>query len=73
VGADAIGWQRLPDRTKPADVVEAQFLTGGHPSPAGVLQWLRGEATDPWSGWRVDFPQDSFMDQAIRKRIQSAM
>jgi hypothetical protein len=50
-------------------MLSRQFLTGGHPDPAGVLEWLRGDAPDPWSGWQADFPEDSFVYEAIRERI----
>lgn len=71
VGEDGVGWQRLPDPKRPADVVEAELLTGGHPDPHGVLEWLRGDARDPWSGWQADFPEHSFVYEAMRKRIHS--
>lgn len=64
-----IGWQRLPDGSEPAAVVHAEHLSGGHPSPDGVLEWLRGDAPDPWSGWGPDFPEHAFVFEALRRKI----
>lgn len=32
------------------EIVDARFIAGGHADPGGVLAWLRGEKSDPWSG-----------------------
>src|SRR6478609_4890994 len=37
LGEDGIGWQRFPVGMDVSDVVEAEHLTGGHPSPESVL------------------------------------
>jgi hypothetical protein len=70
--ADGIGWRRLGDGLEAADVVEANHLAGGHPSPEGVLAWLRGEAPDPWSGSGADFPEHDFVFEALRDKIRPA-
>ena len=68
VGEDGVGWQRIPDGTDESDVVEGEHLTGGHTSPEGVLEWLRGHWPDPWGG-RGDFPEHSFIYEELRRRI----
>jgi hypothetical protein len=69
VGEDGIGWQRVPDGTAESDVVEAEHLTGGHPDPEAVLEWLRGSWPTPWPGGG-DF-QHSFIYEELRRRIRS--
>ena len=70
VGEDGIGWQRIPAGMDVSEVVEAEHLTGGHPAPEGVLEWLRGDWPDPWRG-RGDFPEDAFIYEELRRRIRS--
>ncbi|MGH8893239.1 MAG: hypothetical protein ACRDWY_08040 [Actinomycetes bacterium] len=70
VGEDGIGWQRVPDWADVTEVVESEHLTGGHPAPEGVLEWLRGHRPEPWRG-QGDFPQDSFIYEELRRRIRS--
>ena len=64
VGDESIGWQRLPARTYANDVVDAEHLTGDHPDPDGVLEWLRGERPYP-NGWRS--PDDLIYDELLRR------
>jgi hypothetical protein len=68
VGEDGIGWRRLDDGQEPADVVEAQHLTGDHSPPWAVLEWLRGEAPD----FDIQFRGDSKIYAEIRRRISPA-
>jgi hypothetical protein len=70
VGEDGIGWQRLPGGMRERDVVDAEHLTGGHPTPESVLAWLRSDSPDRWPG-RRDFPEDAFIYEEIRRRIGS--
>jgi hypothetical protein len=70
VGENGIGWQRIPHGTDLSDVLEAEHLTGDHPDPAGVLDWLRGEQADPRGG-RGQFPQHSYIYEELRRRIRS--
>lgn len=42
VGEHGVAWQRLRPRQEARQVVDAQHLTGDHPSPSAVLRWLRG-------------------------------
>lgn len=46
----ALMWCRIPDGAEATDIVEARLTAGGHADPAGVLAWLRGDASDPWAG-----------------------
>lgn len=71
VGEDGVGWQRIADGTDESEVVEAEHFTGGHTSPEGVLEWLRGDWPDPWRG-RGDFPEHSFIYEELRRRISDA-
>lgn len=69
VGENGIGWQRLPDGTNVPDVVEAEHLTGGHPAPEGVLEWLRGDWSDPWRG--RGYFSHPFIYEEVQRRIRS--
>jgi hypothetical protein len=70
VGDDGVGWQRIDDyRLDVFDVVEADHLTGGHPAPEGVLEWVRGDKPDPWRG-RGEFPEDAFIYEELLRRIR---
>lgn len=42
VGKHGVAWQRLRPGQDARRVVDAQHLTGDHPSPSSVLRWLRG-------------------------------
>ena len=69
-GDDGVGWQRINrHRLDVSDVVEADHLTGGHPSPEGVLEWVRGDQPDPWRG-RGEFPEDAFIYEELLQRIR---
>lgn len=75
VGDDAIGWERVPEGpgVDVPDVVEAEHLTGGHPSPGQVLDWLVGRERRPWhrqSG--ADFPEHDYIYEEISRRLQVA-
>jgi len=72
VGEGGIGWERIPDGTHESDVVEAEHITGCHPAPGGVLAWLRNESDWPDSLGGLDFPEDAFIYQELRRRIFSA-
>lgn len=69
VGANGIGWQRVPDGTRESDVVEAEHLTGGHPAPEGVLEWLRGDLPEPWRGHGT-YAQQSFIYSELGRRMR---
>jgi hypothetical protein len=70
LGDDGVGWQRINDyRLDVSDVVEADHLTGGHPAPVGVLEWVRGGRPDPWRG-RGEFPEDTFIYEELLRRIR---
>ncbi len=43
-------WCRVPDGATVSDIVDAESIAGGHTDPDAVLEWLKGEAPDPWSG-----------------------
>lgn len=67
---DGVGWRRIEDhRLDIPDVVEADHLTGGHPAPGGVLEWVRGDQPDPWRG-RGEFPEDDFIYEELLRRIR---
>ena len=70
VGADGIGWQRVPGGTRTENVVEAQHFTGCHPDPQGVLRWLRGDRPYPWRG-PADSPEHTFIYEELRRRIRA--
>lgn len=70
VGEDAIGWQRLDDRQEAADVVDAKHLTGAHPDPEAVLDWLRGDTSVPY--FHQGFLGDSATFSEIRRRVRSS-
>jgi hypothetical protein len=53
-----------------SDVVEAEHLTGGHPAPEGVLEWLRGDWPYPWRG-RGDYPEHSYIYEELWRRFRS--
>lgn len=70
-----VGWERVAEGLgfDIPDVVQAEHLTGCHPSPDGVLAWLRGEQDRPWRGpWVGDFPEDDEIYEEISSRIRSA-
>jgi hypothetical protein len=70
VGDDGVGWQRIDDlRLDVPDVVEADHLTGGHPSPGGVMEWVRGDQPAPWPGCG-DFPEDAYIYDELLRRIR---
>ncbi|WP_203338767.1 hypothetical protein [Nocardioides limicola] len=69
VGEDGLGWQRVAE-PEVSDVVEAEYLTGCHPAPEGVLVWLRGDQPYPWRG-PADFPEQSFIYEELRRRVHS--
>lgn len=71
VGADGVGWQRIPEQVDIEDVVDAEHLTGCHPDPEGVLVWLRGERPRPWRRGLGDFPEDSHVYDELQRRILS--
>ncbi len=48
--AGTVAWQRVPDDTEPADLVDGVPLVGGHSDPAVFLLWLYGRVTDPFEG-----------------------
>ena len=52
------------------DVVGADHLTGAHPDPEGVLEWLRGNRPYPWRG-PADFPEDTFIYDELLRRIRT--
>ena len=68
VGEHGLGWQRVPDGTDLADVVDAGHLTGGHSSPHSVLAWLRGDRSDPCDG-HGDAPHVFVVDE-LRRRVR---
>lgn len=70
VGEEGVGWERIPAGMDVPDVVEAKHLTGGHPSPGGVLEWLRGDWPDPWRGGG-DVPEDAFIYEELQRRIRA--
>lgn len=75
VGDDGIGWERVPEGpdVDVPDVVEAEHLTGCHPSPDGVLAWLRGEQDRPRPGrWVGDFPEHDDVYDEVSSRIRAA-
>ena len=43
-------WCRVPDGADVWDVIDAKSMSGGHADPAAVLEWLEGDASDPWAG-----------------------
>lgn len=45
-----VRWCRMPDGSAVSEIVDARFIAGGHADPGGVLAWLRGDETDPWTG-----------------------
>lgn len=54
VSDDGIGWRRVTNGVEEAEHETARFTAGGHADPEGVVLWLNGEASDPWSwgdGW----------------------
>jgi hypothetical protein len=70
VGDDDVGWQRINGYQQDAsDVVEADHLTGDHPDPRGVLEWLRGDRPYPWRG-RGAFPEHDFIYDELLRRIR---
>jgi len=71
VGDEGIGWQRIPDGMHVPDVVEAEHLTGDHPSPASVLAWLHSDSPDRWPGRRGLPDEDVSIFEEIRRRIAS--
>ena len=68
VGSNGIGWQRIPDGTDVSDIVDAEHLTGDHPAPEGVLEWLRGEWPDARRG-HGPFPEDTFIYEELQRRV----
>ena len=69
IGEDGIGWRRLEPRQVAQDVVEATHLTGDHPSPEAVLEWLRGELRYPRFG-PSDFPERDFIYDELIRRVR---
>lgn len=69
VGEVGIGWQRVATGTDVSDAVDAEHLTGGHLDPESVRMWLSSAWQDPWQG-RGEFPEDSFIYEELRRRIQ---
>lgn len=65
VGKDGVGWRRLRGGQEASDVVDAQHLTGDHPAPRSVLQWLRGGTPTFYMHRRAD----SEIYDEIRRRI----
>ena len=65
---DGIGWLRVPPGAL-EEVVEATYMTGGHPQPEDVLRWLRGDAPDPGVG--TEFPLDRMVFEALRQKIRT--
>jgi uncharacterized protein (TIGR03083 family) len=45
-----VAWQRVPDGTDPADLVDGVALVGGHTDPALFLLWLYGRVRNPFEG-----------------------
>ena len=41
-------WGRVPPVDEVADLVDAQFVAGGHADPSDVLAWLQGVLPYPW-------------------------
>src|SRR5215210_2434938 len=71
VGGEGVGWERITDRRLGLpDVVEADHLTGAHPDPEQVLEWLRGDRPYPWRG-PADFPGEIFIYDELLRRIHS--
>jgi hypothetical protein len=70
VGEDDVGWELINGYQQQAsDVVEADHLTGDHPAPEGVLDWLRGDQPYPWRGGS-DFPETDFVYDELLRRIR---
>lgn len=59
-----VGWRRLDAAQHAQDVVHAEHLTGDHPDPDAVLEWLRGDRPYP-NGWRS--PGDFIHDELLRR------
>ena len=71
VGADGVGWQRIDGyQQEVSDVVEADHLTGDHPAPEGVLEWLRGDQPYPRRGRSSAFPGHDFIYDELLRRIR---
>jgi len=66
----ALRWRRVPDRTEPLDLVDAQLTALGHADPAEVLQWLQGDASNAW-GSLGDGGGDPGVLESLRDRIDS--
>lgn len=62
-GDQALVWCRVPDGSDIPDVVDAELIAGGHTDPAGVLEWLEGKATHPWTGGGSGWDGDGVLAQ----------
>jgi hypothetical protein len=62
-----LAWLRVPDRMEPLPLVNAAHTAGGHADPAGVLDWLLGEAPGPWSGGGDGSSDPGVLDELLMK------
>jgi hypothetical protein len=73
VGEHEIGWERLDHRQDVTDVVDATYLTGGHPSPRAVLRWLRDDSPSqtPYFADHDDRQMTPAIYAELQRRVRS--
>jgi hypothetical protein len=62
-----LAWRTVPDGIEPLDLGQAQLSAGGHADPAEVMHWLRGDASDPWSGGGAGHGDSGVLDELGHK------
>lgn len=66
-----IVWCRIPDGTEASDIVDAEFMAGGHADPGEVLAWLQAKAPDPWAAGGHGWGDDEALSE-LRRRIRAS-
>ncbi|MGL5827511.1 MAG: hypothetical protein ACRCYU_22305 [Nocardioides sp.] len=63
----AIGWRRVPDGIDTLGLVHGRHSAGGHADPEAVLDWLQGDATNPWGMGGSGDGDSNVLPELLRK------